>query len=332
MIAEAIKNGSTVNSNTSDHSQLKTEHYVAICLYTVYGVTAVVGNIILIIAMKRAQFLRIGGYLTLAHLAVSDIITGLTTLVVLPWCILFQKDIFHSYIPALVIVYGSFVRKVLMIFMAGIMFWSIIFPLSARQHTSVHWYRKALTIVWLTSCLASFPYWIGNGVYPDGKSYKWTMNTNYVPKYGFVSNVAVTVVILLVYPLCIFKIFKNNLNRHNSETSLVHKSVFSKHNRTLLILFIISSVIYVLYWVLIYTCELYGVKVPYYGLWKETMRGILTSYSPFLYCFIHKKIRLSVVSLICCQNNSKRTSSRVIISAIPLGTYRLENHIFPFNS
>lgn len=213
--------------------------------------------------------------------------------------------------------------------MAGVTFWSVVFPLSARQYMSLHWYRKALTLIWLTSCLISIPYWIGNGHYSDFKNYRWSLNTaNFAPKYGLATNIIVTVVILLVYPFCVWKLLKRRSISHHPENNLI----LTRSYITLITLFAISSVIFVLYWIPIYTCELFEKSVPYYGIWKETMRGILINYSIFVYCLIHKGIRLSVVSFIRGKNNCNRKSTAPPISSIRLPNFPLDHDIFPFNS
>lgn len=173
--------------------------------------------------MSKSKLLHIRGYLTLAHFAVCDIITGLITFVELPWSILLQKPIFPKVFPAgLILTYGVFSRKTFMVFMAGVTFWSVVFPLSARQYMPLHWYRKALTLIWLTSCLISIPYWIGNGHYSDFKNYRWSLNTaNFAPKYGLATNIIVTVVILLVYQFCVWKLLKRRSISHHRENNLI---------------------------------------------------------------------------------------------------------------
>lgn len=315
----------SINQNIDNQFQnitwkLRPVHYVAICLYTIYGFVAIVGNVVLIIAMARARLLQTGGYLTLAHFAVTDVITGLSIILFLPWSILLQRNIFPDFLPGLLLSYGAFSRKVFMAFMAGVMFCSILFPFSARRFMSLGWYHKALILTWVISCFVSLPYWIGRGHYVDPANYRWGMNVrNFTPIYGLSVNFTVTAIILFVYPLCFFKIIQSNGHRQELQcgrgsSGSVTCSVITNRERLLLLLFTLNSVIFILYWIPIYLCEFFDLTVPYYSLWKETMRGILISYTPFAYCIIHKGIREAIVNLILCQKQVEKISLSAVHS------------------
>lgn len=322
-MTKAMGESNFSNFSRDTNTKLSLIHDVATVLYFIYGLTAVVGNIILIVGMSKAKLLQYGGFLTLAHYAITDIISGSINILYLPWTIILQNTLMPAWIPGLVLTFGEFSRKVFIVFMAGTKFWAIVSPLSARSVMSVSWYKKAMCITWIASCLASMPFWITRCMYFDPVNYKWASRTEtrqITSVYGATVNVLVTLIILTTYPVCFYKLMRHNhywkssADSDNSTcSSTANRNQITSRERKLLYLFALNAVIFMLYWIPIYLFELFKIPIPFYGLLKESIRGIQTAYNPIAYWILNKNIRIAMNSLFCCKDmkldNNLRTLS-----------------------
>lgn len=302
------------------YDSLSETQIIAICFYSVLGCLSLFGNTILILAMNRCSLIRCGGYLTVVHYAVTDILSGLLTGLYMPISVYFQDTFVPQFVSGFLLVFAEFSRKVLLLFMAVTRFYSIVFPMSARLRMTIPWYKKALASCWLVTIIVCTPFWVGRCFYFDPCQYRFRFNPKTKPWhsiYSFMINFVVTCVILTTYPIC-FCILKrknylwkigsysgvqclpgtgasNSARTNNSKSK--EKSIFY--------LFFMNSFIFIIYWLPIYLFEFWQISVPHYGLVKEIIRGVQISYNPFAYYWVNKSIRRSVNQFICCKNNSK---------------------------
>lgn len=61
-----------------------------------------------------------------------------------------------------------------------------------------------------------------------------------------------------------------------------------------------DAVTYMLFTIPIYMFELFRVQIPYYGVFKESVKGVLTSYTPIMYSVLNKNIRHAIYGLFDC--------------------------------
>lgn len=304
-------NSSNASIATVEKLSLSTIHIVAIICYFIYGFIAALGNIVMILSMVKSRLTQYGGFLTLAHYAATDIISGSLNIIYLPVAIVYQKNLIPSFLPGFVLIFGEFSRKMFIVFMATTKFTAIMFPLSARRIMSRSWYRKAIFVTWVCCIISSLPFWICKSIYFDPVNYKWATiaaTRNVTSIYGSIINLTVTVIILTTYPVCFYKLFKSNAfwnsNQIDGASHVQNRQSINYRERSLLYIFALNSVIFLLYWIPIYLFELWKLQMPYYGFFKETIRGIQIAYNPIVYYILNRHIRSAINNFVCCQTDT----------------------------
>lgn len=285
---------------------------VAICCYLFLGCLSLFGNIVFITAMAKCNLVKSGGYLTVVHYAITDIISGLLDATYMPVSIMFQDTFVPAYVPALFMVFAEMSRKSFLLFMALTRFYSIMFPIGARLTMTLSWYKKMLALTWLISIFICTPLWIGKCFYFDPCSYRFRFNTrtkSWHSIYTFAYNLLVTLLIITTYPTCFCMLRRKNylwkIGSYSGMQSIPGSSTRSFHSKAkekcIFYLFFMNSVIFILYWLPIYLFEMWQISFPNYGLIKEIIRGIQISYNPYAYYWVNKSIRRATNKLLRCE-------------------------------
>lgn len=303
-----ISNNNVTNLNTSESKVLPNIDIIASVIYFIFGVTSIIGNVIVSVAMYKAHLLKSGGYLILVHYSITDITTAILLVFYMPLAIFLQETLGPSFVYGFVLTFAETSSKLFILLMAFTRFYSIMFPLKARGLMGLHWYKKTINIIWITSIIFCIPLWVGKSNCFDPTTYHWIFNDvslKWVTIYGAIFNISVTLVILTAYPICFLKLIKVG-NIWNDQGSVNRRQSVSLQNshkeRNFLYLFCINGIIFVLYWLPAYLVGLWNVDIPNVALLEEFMRCIEVSYNPFLYFCINSNIRCAVKNL-CCHKN-----------------------------
>lgn len=296
------------NSNCTSLANLLLSDYdtmqiIATFMFFLFGFVSVFGNSLMIISMYKSKMLLYGGYYTLIHYAITDIISGLLDLIYLPLAILMKSSFRLSFVMGFVLVFGEFSRKLFIVFMAMTKFYSIMFPLLARRSMYLAWYKNAIKIIWCLSVLSCLPFWIGRSIYFDACTFYWSFNERTLIMtsiYGLTFNISVTIIITVVYPACFVKVLRTS-RTWNSPNSTCRRQSINLQNfhqeRKIFCLFFLNSCTFVIYWLPIYLFELFHVHLAHYAILQEITRGIQISYNPLVYICINSNIRKAVKNI-----------------------------------
>lgn len=306
-----VTNKSCIFNTISNYGGISDTQIFMSVTFFLFGFSSIFGNILIIVSLCRGKLLNYGGYYTLIHYAITDMITGLLDLIYMPLATLLSSGFKLSFILGFVLAFGEYSRKMFIAFMALTKFFSILFPLKARTIMHLQWYKKTTVITWILSIIISVPLWFQKSFYFDSCTYHWAFNEEtllFTSCYGIFINVTVTVIIVITYPLCFFKICKSTSTWNNISSGCRRQSLNLQTSRTeskILCLFVLNSFIFVLYWLPVYLFELWNVHIPNYALFQECMRGILISYNPVVYVLLNSNIRRAVKNCITCKSAKK---------------------------
>lgn len=311
---------SIVPKTTDNNDSLSSIQIIASVIFLFFGIISIAGNIIFCVAMYQAKLLRSGGYLILVHYAITDIMTGCLEVFYMPLSVLLQQTLGPAFIYGFVLTFDEMASKLFIIFMAFTRFYSIMFPLRARSLMHISWYKTCMWIIWTSSIVLSIPLWVGKSQCFEPCSYHWKFNVNsqkWVLIYGAIFNLGASIVIIVVYPICFYKMIKTSILWNGTGPSASRRQSVSLQNShremKVLILFFVNGIIFILYWLPVYLVNLWHIQIPNIALFEEIMRCIEVSYNPFLYVSINPHIRCAVKKLLCrrwCVDNSSVTNSR----------------------
>ncbi len=134
------------------------------------------GNIILLVVMKRESLFQFGGYLTLAHFSICDFLNALIGCFYYPIAVLTKTH--HPWV-APVIMFAESSRKVFIGYMTISRFWAIMFPFSGQIYFDLAHTKKWMIVVWVMSFVLNFPMcYPGFGVILDTEINQWVVKEN----------------------------------------------------------------------------------------------------------------------------------------------------------
>lgn len=308
-----------INNNSSNSSTIiecsMNIKYTTASLYIFCPLISLIGNFVIILSINRVKLLRFGGYYTLAHYAFLDVIFSTISLIFILWTILFHR----SEILELIFNFGfiglGMSRKMFILFMALTKFYCVAFPMNARRIMCLSWYKKVIGLVWIFGITLSIPMVILQKFVFDRCTYSWILkdgSSSFTWIYGLIINSVVTLVIIIVYPYCFWKIRKTSVHwerRLSSGRYCQSNTVNSE--RKILFLFFIDACVFVFCWSPFYLFQFLDFSNSIKRILHKFFRCAQLAYSPFLYVCFNSHIRRGVMVLfrIRSENPSRPSSS-----------------------
>ncbi len=262
----------------------------------VFGFIGILGNILLLVAMKRQAMLATPGYLTLAHFSICDFLNAFLAVFYTPFAILTKS--YH--LPmGIILLAAEWSRKVFISYMSISRFWVIVFPISGKVYFDLKHTKKYLIAVWALCIAVCMPFAINLSVCFMVQINQWAYcpwTPGWLRAFGLATNFTPSVLMICLYPVCFYMVIKQKRKVGHQEGSQNEEKITVKEKH-LLYLFSISAVVFTVFWLPYYIYLMVGYKLPFVPEVFELMRGIQTAYNPFVYFWLNPTVRTAVTGV-----------------------------------